>query len=123
MTVLDEAGQARWLLEQLGEAIARLASPPEQQLAYLRRLDAGESADELALEFDDVAGAALSRPRLLTDEQRDAVRHLDRQLEAMSGTDKARLWATAAIGSAEEWTEVRRRAKRALSVLHSTWQA
>ena len=117
MTFLDEAGRTRWLLDQLRAAVARLASSADDQLAYVRQLGSSPSVDELALEFDDFARAVLAQPRLLTDEQRMAVENLDRQLDAMSGADRAALWTEAALGSAEEWHEVRRRAARAWSLL------
>lgn len=120
MTALDNAGRARWLLGELEEAIARLASPAEAQIAHLAELGSGGSADELALEFDDVAEAALSQAPLLSEEQRFAVRDLDRKLDEMSGADRATLWTEEALWSATEWDEVRRLGKRALTLLRQS---
>lgn len=42
-----------WLLS-LCEVVRRLASEPDEQIAYLTRLGVAPSLDELALEFEDV---------------------------------------------------------------------
>jgi hypothetical protein len=117
MSALDDAARRRWLLEKLREAVARLASPAEEQMAYLRRLGSRGSADELALELDDAARSALSQEALVAPRLRVHIRELDQQLEAMSGADKADLWTDTALQSAEEWEEIRRRARAALHEL------
>ncbi len=75
----SDAQQA--LLEQLIVAVSRLARPAEGQVAYLRTLDSGRLADELALEFDDVQGAVAFTP---VGRPARAVQALDEQLSTMS---------------------------------------
>ncbi len=110
----SDAGQA--LLEQLIAAVSRLARPAEGQTAYLRAFAVGNSADELALEFDDVRDAALP---LLTVEQRRSVLALDEQLAAMSGLENADVWSHDALITSDSWTHVRAFARNALASLHS----
>ena len=114
---MDDLGQRRWLVEKLREALARVAGQPEEQVEYLRRLGSPESADELALELDDIAEAALSREGPLTPEQRSRIRELDQKLDGMSGVEKADLWTETALRSTKEWEEVRQCAKVALDEL------
>ena len=95
----------------LREALERLAADAETQAAYLRKRGTWPSLDELALELDDVAEAseAWASPAL-----RDRVRALSRQLDQMSGEQKARHWQPEALHDAE-WAEVRRLAAEALA--------
>jgi hypothetical protein len=117
MSRLDDAGRRRWILEQLREVVMRLASPAEEQMAYLQRLGSGRSADELALELDDVAGPALSEEGLIAPEPRIRILELNQQLEAMSGAENAALWTETALQSSEAWAEIRRCAEAALHEL------
>lgn len=109
----SDAQQA--LLEQLIVAVSRLARPADGQVAYLRTLDSGRLADELALEFDDVQGAVLPH---LSDEQRRAVRALDAQLSLMTDAADAVLWTHDALDSHRSWALVRTLAREALNSLH-----
>ena len=60
-TSQNGADPRQWLLEELILALSRLARPAEGQVAYLDTLGTDRSADELALQLDDVAEAALAR--------------------------------------------------------------
>jgi hypothetical protein len=113
----DASRQA--LLEQLIVALSRLARPAKAQIAYLEALGAEQSVDELALELDDVAEAALSTPGLLSVGQQDLLRDLDRQLEAMSGPEHADLWSQRGLGTSPAWTQVRATARAILVELHA----
>ncbi|MGI8661450.1 MAG: hypothetical protein ACR2LH_10565 [Thermoleophilaceae bacterium] len=110
----SDAQQA--LLEQLIIAVSRLARRAEGQIAYLRSLDAGCLADELALEFDDVRGAVLPQ---LSAEQRRAVAALEEQLSTMSAADDPGLWTHDALAVSNAWTRVRALARDALASLHA----
>ncbi len=82
-------------------------------------LGAQQSADESGLELDDVAEAALSTPGLLPEGQRNLLRDLDRQLEAMSSPEHADLWSQRALRTSSAWTQVREKARAALVELHA----
>ena len=107
------------LLDQLIVALSRLARPAERQIAYLETLGAQQSVDELALELDDVAEAALFTPGLLSEGQGNLLRDLDRQLEAMSSPEHAGLWSQRALRTSSAWTQVRETARAALVELHA----
>lgn len=99
-------------LVALLRAVARLALPCEEQIAYVRRL--GGSLDELALEFNE--GAALldqfvAQGWLSTDDA-EALRKIDEALEAISGMGNASLWTEAALCSAEQWCAIRNAARQ-----------
>ena len=114
----NDADSQQALLEQLIVALSRLARPAEGQIAYLETLGAEQSADELALELDDVAEGALSVPGLLSEEQQSLLRGLDRQLAEMSGKEHE-LWSQRALRTSPTWTQVRAAARAVLSELHA----
>jgi hypothetical protein len=114
-TVADNAAQQA-LLEQLIVAVSRLARPAQGQIAYLRTLDPGGLADELALEFDDVQGAVLP---LLSDEPRQAVEALDDQLSKMTAASDGGLWTHESLEASSSWGRVRVLARDALASLHA----
>jgi hypothetical protein len=118
-TTRNGADPRQWLIEDLILALSRLARPADGQVAYLDTLGTDRSADELALELDDVVEAALAAPELLSETQRTLLRELDRQLGAMSGSDRAELWSHEALRTSPAWTEVRARARATLSELHA----
>lgn len=109
----------RWLRDELAAAVRRLAEPPDRQLAYLHELGSPESADELALEFDDVAEAAVAEARLLSEHQVERVRQVAELLQAISGPAHAQLWTPNALRSASEWQEIRTTAAGLLEALES----
>lgn len=117
-TPQNDADSQQALLEQLVVALSRLARPAEGQIAYLETLGAEQSADELALEFDDLADAALSAPGLLSSAEGSLLRDLDRQLEEMSGSERVELWSYRALRTSSAWAEVRAIARGALAELH-----
>lgn len=116
---LDQTETQQRLLEQLIVAISRLARPAESQIAYLEALGLGTTADELALELDDVAEAALAAPGLLSQRQRSLVSSLDAQLREMSGPEHTELWSRQALRSSPAWSEIRTQARVALRELHA----
>jgi hypothetical protein len=102
------------LVAQLVDAVQRLAAPPGVQVRYLEELGVAPSADELALELDDVWRAAVPE---LTDPQRTAVERLDAALQELSGGDDETLWRVDALESDPHWDAVRRLARDALTML------
>lgn len=118
-TSTNDADSRQALLEQLIVPLSRLARPAKAQIAYLEALGAEQSADELALEFDDVAEAALSIPGLLSEGQQNLLRDMDRQLEAMSGPEHADLWSQRGLETSPAWTQVRAVARAILEELHA----
>ena len=105
------------LVEELFKALGRLAAPAADQIAYLQRLGTAPSADELALELDDVV---FLLPKLLDEgritwQQADLTRTIERKLLAMSGEQRSHLWTVEALVTAEEWEDVRRLAAAALA--------
>jgi hypothetical protein len=98
---------------RLREALERLAADAESQESYLRGIGTWPSLDELALDLDDVAEAAVASLSLAL---RERVESLSRRLSEMSGSEYVRLWQSDALDG-PEWAEVRSRASDALSAL------
>ncbi len=119
MKALDQTETQQDLLEQLIVAISRLARPAESQISYLEALGPGTTADELALELDDVAEAVLAVPGLLSQQQQSLVRSLDDSLQEMSGPGRTELWSQQALRTSPAWSEVRTQARVALTDLHA----
>jgi len=72
-------------------------------------------ADEVALNFDQFAPAALETLGYeLNDDQRESLLHIDRLLGAMSGEQQSHLWTEEAVRTHRKWQEVREAARRAL---------
>ena len=102
-------------VDDLLSTVKRLASPPDEQEAYLRQLGTRPSLDELALEFDE-------EYQRLRQQQREvrppvylaALQALDVQLDAMSGENNSKLWTAEALHH-DEWTRVRALAREALA--------
>jgi hypothetical protein len=119
--MLDKQEQQARLLGRLMGAVERLASPADAQIAHLESLGVGvgDCADELALELDDVAEAAIAVPGLTSPAQAAAVRTLLTRLGEMSGPEKAELWTGDALRSAPEWVDIRDRARTALQTFQS----
>ena len=105
------------LFAQLEVAVERLNAPAEEQVAYLRALGVLPSADELALEFGDVAPAAVIPGSGLTTAQRAAVEELDEVLDTLSGPEYASLWTVDGLRSDPRWARIRSTAATALHEL------
>ena len=115
MSAHDRADDLRLL--RLREALENLAKSAGEQIGYLKTLGTYPSADELGLQFDDVAASAIDDERLLTTQQRHAVRSVDELLNAMSGPAHAELWTGNALETRDEWRRVREAAGVALERL------
>ncbi|KQY29724.1 hypothetical protein ASD38_10390 [Caulobacter sp. Root487D2Y] len=94
-------------------ALEPLALAPDEQLAYLAALGVGETADELALQFDDAFRYAHPMGQASLDA---ALRALNERLSMMSDTGKAALWSPLALAQGEDWVFIRRTAARALEL-------
>jgi len=105
------------LVQQLLEATRILAAPPEAQAQHLTELGVAPLADELALEYADVAGAVVANPGLLTTTQTLGVLELDRLLSQLSGSEHAEQWTIGALHTADEWAEIRRLAQQVVDDL------
>jgi hypothetical protein len=101
-------------VDDLHAVLARLAASSDEQLAYLRQLGAGDSADELALELADLTPLLprLVGERQVSRRQADAIQLVDGKLAAMGDTPG--LWRSAALREDPAWAEVRRLAAAAL---------
>jgi hypothetical protein len=107
----------------LRDALVVLASPAPDQVEHLRRLGPLDIADELALEYDDIAAAAedMREKAELTELQCERVLGLNDYLGSFSGAQNSHLWTIEALGSARQWSEVRRLACEILELFgHST---
>lgn len=105
--------------DQLKAAVSRLASPPADQIEYLRKIKTYPSTDELALEFHDLA---LSIPNLqkqgaISSEALFLVAALEKKLDSFSGENHSQDWNASALENSGEWAEVRSIAKRLLTAL------
>ena len=101
--------------------LTRLADSADAQVKYLKDLGVYPLVDELALEMNDVVGLLelLARDGLLTEDQANAIRSVDRKLDQMSGEENAALWTPQSLQSSPEWAEVRSLAKRAIGKFRS----
>ncbi len=104
---------AEFTEQLLRDSLERLGAEAERQARYVRDLGLWPSLDELALELDDVAGAAES---WMTPEATARVRALSNKLGEMSGEANAHLWEPTALGG-PEWADVRVLARQALAAL------
>jgi hypothetical protein len=109
------------VVDELSQILARLASPPQAQIDYLRHLGVAPLADELALEFHDLhlLVPQLVAQRVLTPQQSEAIDAVSRQLDAMSACQDTSLWGEDALRRHPDWMEVRRLAAMATKVLRS----
>lgn len=114
MSLDQKAAATRLLL-----AVEHLAADSETQIAYLTGLGDAELVDELALEFDDEFGIApqLANAGIIPWRAVELLGALDLALDRMSGPENQRLWTSAALNSGDEWKEIRRLARVALSAL------
>lgn len=116
---MNQAADLRSLMGRLRDAVARLAAAPEDQLQYLATLGVDGSADELALEFDDIYRPA--QPLLdqvaAPDDVRIALQRLDGRL-GRSTID----WSTRSLAESEDWAETRRLAAQALGCMKA-WRS
>jgi hypothetical protein len=96
-----------------------LASSATDQQTYLERLGSSPNADELALELDDCVAMlpAAVRDGALSEEQAAAIRQVSDFTGSFSGRENTALWHVDQLGSASQWTEVRRLAIVALQTL------
>jgi hypothetical protein len=106
-------------LSRLVEVLGRLAADAHVQVGYLDRLGAGDSADELALELDDVIGLLdeLVNEGLIVEMTAAAVRDVDGKLEQFSGAAYHALWTREALQGADVGAQVRRLASTALRLI------
>ena len=107
---------AAGLVERLLSSVQRLAAPAEEQLRYVRELGVGN--DEIALEFDDVAGTrrTLVIDGMLSEEQAEAIAAIDVQLRRISSAGAVR-WTDEAMRTGEDWAALRSAAQSALAVM------
>jgi hypothetical protein len=104
-----------FLKTEMRRTLENLAADATEQRRYLKGLGVSPLADELALEFDDIASRLdlAIQEHLVSPETASAVHSLNRTLRAMSGDANARLWSIDGLQSAE-WDIVRRQARAAL---------
>lgn len=95
----------------LTEPVRRLAMSAESQRNYLEAVGTAPSADELALEFDDVRHHVSD----LSPGASAMVSRIDDLLEAMSGPSP--VWHVDALAVAPEWAELRVLAAELLRLL------
>lgn len=109
------------ILFELKQVVGRLAATPSEQVEYLATLGVLPSADELALEFDDVVALL---PRLvdegnLTPERYEAIEALRRKLSEMS--NRQDVWTEVSLRSHPDWAEVRRLALVVIDKMDGAW--
>ena len=104
------------LLALVQESLQWLAQPYGQQIDHLKKMGVWPSADELALELDDVAPLlpeAVIRGEI-SSEIALAVRRVSDELSEMSGQQDAHLWTPDALANSYQWETVRLLASEAL---------
>lgn len=105
------------LASELRRVLLNLAASAPDQIGYLRSLGT-PSVDELGLEFDDAASAALPSLTVMgrvTAHGIAAIDEVDRQLRRMSGAANAELWSEEALSALNDWEVVRQLAEAALT--------
>ena len=113
--------------QQIREAVAALAAPPDEQAAHLDRLFSsaarGSAAtygcDELALCLDDIFAARndMIEHGELVEPEAVLIRPLNDLLTRLSGQHNAEFWRREALYADARWDNVRALAKSALSAL------
>jgi hypothetical protein len=105
------------LYENLKRALEDLAAPADKQETALRK--AGVGPDELALELDAFAAAALNLVDSgeLSAEAHEIVRSLHDHLGAFSDAHNAEEWTEAALYRSANWATARELASRALMLM------
>ncbi|MGW6444825.1 hypothetical protein [Lentzea sp. NPDC055074] len=93
------------------DPVRRLAMPAEAQRSYLESIGTAPSADELALEFDDV----LHHLRGLDAEAVALAERIDALLDTMSGPSP--VWRVDALACSPQWASVRELATELLRLL------
>ena len=107
------------LLALTQESLQLLAQPYGQQIDHLKEMGVWPSADELALELDDVAPLLPEAVRKgeISSEVELAVRRVSDKLGEMSGKRNAHLWTPDALANSSQWENVRLLASEALRKL------
>lgn len=93
--------------------IGFLALPGREQVEHLERLRLAPLADELALQVYDHA-VLIDQYRdlgLLSDEDCEQLRALDRAFASMTKSDNKSIWTTDAVLTSPEWDRIRRMAR------------
>lgn len=95
------------LYDNLKRTVEDLAAPADKQEAMLRKARVGP--DELALDFDTFAAAALNLAESgeLSQDALEAVRALNAHLEAFGGAHNAKEWTEAALYCSTNWATAR----------------
>lgn len=111
--------QKTTLHNQLVEAVRRLTASSMEQERYLRKINTYPSADELALEFHDLAMAPkrLSTEAGVSEEALALIARLDERLNRFSGEAHADEWHASALAKSANWAEVRNLAEIVLEAL------
>ena len=108
------------LLDRLSVAVQNLAATPAAQIANLYALGMKDSADELALEFDDVyrvfqlRSVSIGIPPSIIEN----LTILDDLLQKMSGPLQAHQWTWKSLEDSVSWSAVRSIAGAATSELN-----
>lgn len=105
-------------MHRLFETVSHLGADAQMQLRYLTELGTPDSADELALEFDDELSTLESMVEAgeIKETVAEALRRLSHDLKEMSGASRAALWTRDALLNAEEWDAIRESARAVLKL-------
>lgn len=107
-------------IQQFEALLLVLASDSEVQKQYLEKIGASPSADELALELDDMMWLLdeSSKENTLSGEFIESVRKIDLAFSKMSDANNELIWRVNALDDFKEWENIRLLAKNALSLLN-----
>lgn len=94
-------------------AVARLALPASDQLAYLASIGVGDLADELALDLDDYK-ASLQADLGLTPGELGRLEAIDGLLVELTEASDESLWRTRGLVEDERWERIRQLAREFL---------
>ncbi|MEZ5996121.1 MAG: hypothetical protein R3C25_10220 [Hyphomonadaceae bacterium] len=105
------------LYDNLKRTVEDLAASADKQEAMLRKARVGP--DELALDFDAFAAAALNLVESgeLSPDAHEAIRALDAHLVAFGGAHNAEEWTEAALYHSTNWATARELASKVLTLM------
>lgn len=105
---------------ELERTLRNLAARASVQARYLEQLGTAPSAEELALEYDDVLRPLeTARTDLWSEKVIQSLHAVDRALTEMSGERTSHLWTIDALEHRPEWARIRELASAALEDLRS----
>jgi len=112
-------------LRLLIDSLFNLASSPDDQLLFLKRVGIPGCIDDLALEFSDRVVVAKQKYEEgeINERQYNLMIEIDKKLDAISGKENAYFWEEDGLRNSKEWEEIRKLSKDCLILFKVTQNA